>query len=394
MPVDRSTIKTRLNINPLLFENPSKFVTEHAIPVRSIKASGRGKNGSTRKLTMHVLNYKGIIVKLEQFPGYPLTRATIQFNPSVCLYAQNGRVLTLNDFISALALLVSTLNPILSDPEDWTDLVPGCKTGGCAYWHYLELPHQCSDPDGSIFRSFWNVQRSNPNTPIRHWETSIQIGNKRCHEQIAIYYKAPEMVHTGKLPEDLLCEYDDILRLETRLKGGKLVKLIGNDRNTEFIDGKLRLVRFYPSDLFQAHRASFGKLRGVYLSDGALEEGESNQGQLVAIGQLLARCVDQTVTFSYLFDRFKFYTGAKGETARKVRNYALAELSRNSSLSLDSVCSDAAYGNQRQIIVEKQEALVSFFDCEVSADPLIWRAYRPLDQPFIPLTEWPSYLCA
>ena len=100
-------------------------------------------------------------------------------------------------------------------------------------------------------------------TPSRHWPESIKIGGERSKLGFGIYRKAVEMVERGgKLPEGRLEDYRHILRLEVRMKEEKLVKYLGDERAIEEIDGKKRLVRFYPQDPFLALRQSFREMRG------------------------------------------------------------------------------------------------------------------------------------
>ncbi len=123
------------------------------------------------------------------------------------------------------------------------------------------LPAGCADPDGTLLSSFRNLRHHRLTTRTRHWPTSIQAGRHEGALQFAIYQKAIEMVEHGKLPESRLADDSDILRLEARMRGKKLVLYFGNSRNVEVIDGNERLVRFYPGDLVGGHRLSVGDRR-------------------------------------------------------------------------------------------------------------------------------------
>ena len=390
MPVDKTKIKTRLRISPGLLTNPVAYIREHALPVRTVKSSrGTSRHGPTRNLTLDVLTYKGIKVKLRKVTGYPLTDATIDFNPGACLYGHNGRILNLTAFLYALGTL-ATLTPLLRDHEDWVDLIPGLRSGGVAYWSYLEVPFHCTDPDGTLLSGFRHAHR--PRTQVRHWEQSIEIGGKRSELRMAIYRKAVEMVAHGKLPKHRLDEYWHILRFEARLKGKKLVQHLGNERNIEKIDGEDRLVRFYARDLVGEHRAIFSKLVGVYSSNEPLRE-VSPKSQLIPLGRLLARvALDPRTpkTFPELLAVISSYTGASSATIGQIRKAGMAALSSQSSISMDDLFSDAAYIRKFSISNEELETKVSHeIDCP---HPLIYKAYRPPDQPYQPNTEWPSYL--
>jgi hypothetical protein len=395
MPIDRTTYETRLRIHPDLLDDPNAFIRKYDLPIRTSKPSkGNSTRGPTRNLSLDVLAYKGIKATLRTVTGEPLTDVTIDFNPGVCLFGHNGTVVSLNEFLDALAILVTALKPLLSDQNDGVDLIPGVRPEGVAYWSSLEILLQCADPDGRLLAGFRNAQRNNSNIPIRHWPESIVIGGKSSQLQFGIYRKAVEMVARKKLPCEKLDNYQHILRLEVRLKGDKLVDYIGNERNVEEIDGVMRLVRFYPQDLVSGHRTSFSELHGVYHSDDPLAELQSGD-QLSPLGRLLARVAlapGTSQTFQELLAHIRSYTGAPPKTIGAIRQAGIAQLARLSTLSKDELYSDTAYRAQHSIASKELEQKVRHELQDTIVHRLITDAYRPPDQPLQPLTEWPGYL--
>ena len=396
MPIDRTKIRTRLRIHPDLLDDPKAYIRKHHLhQIRTSKPSkGNSKRGPTQNLNLDVLSYKGIKARLRKVTDDPLTDVTIDFNPGVCLYGHNGSVLSLTEFLHALAILVTHLKPLLGTPDDWIDLVPGLRPGGVAYWDYLELFLQCADPDGTLFAGFRNAQRNNGQTPIRHWSESMVIGGKRSDLQFGIYGKAVEMVAKDKLLPEQLASYQHILRLEVRLKGDKLVHYLGNERNVEEIDGVPRLVRFYPQDPVSGHRTSLSDLHGVFGSSEPLETLKPND-QLTPLGRLLARAARdprRSHTFQELLAHIRFYTGVSSDTMAKVRKAGIAELSRLSTISKHELFCDAAYHAQHGIASEEREKKVLHEIEDTFVHPLISDAYWPPDQPFQPMVEWPGYL--
>lgn len=400
LPIDKTQILTRLLIHPDLFSNPETFIRKRSLPIRSMKPTrGRSANGPTNNLTLDVLTYKGIKVKLAKTDGAPLTSATIDFNPLVCLYGHNGRILSASEFLEALAILVTHLKPILRDPDDWVDLIPGLRKGGRAYWSYIELLLHCLDPDGTLLAGFRHARHPDIKTVTRHWPTSIQIGGRRGKLHFSIYAKAVEMVASGKLTESEFRKFKDILRLEARMREEKLVHYFGNERNVEEIDGENRLCRFYPQDLVGGLRKSLSEMKGVYYSPGEQSRETSiGKEQLEPLGRLLAVAALDARTpqsLSELLYLLKVYTEPSTDTIRtigKIRKAALAELSRRSSISLDDLFSDAAYRSQPEISIPDIEQKISRSLKETHAHPLITAAYRPPGQPFQPITQWPGYL--
>jgi hypothetical protein len=395
MPIDRTTYVTRLRIHPDLLDDPNAYIRKYDLPIRTSKAGkGTSRRVPTRNLTLDVLTYSGIKAKLSKVTDEPLTDVTIDFNPGVCLYGHNGTVLSLDEFLEALAILVTHLKPLLSDQSDWVDLIPGLRSKGVANWSSLEILLQCADSNGRLLAGFRNAQRNNGKITIRHWPESIVIGGKNSLLQFGIYLKAVEMVAHKKLPAEQLENYQHILRLEVRLKGDKLAHYLGNERNVEEIDGVMKLVRFYPQDVVSAHRKSFGELHGVYHSDDPLAELQSGD-QLSPLGRLLARVAlapGTSQTFQELLAHVRFYTGARPKTIGAIRQAGIAQLARLSTLSKDELYSDTAYRAQHSIASKELEQKVRHELQDTIVHRLITDAYRPPDQPLQPLTEWPGYL--
>lgn len=396
MPVDKTEIRTRLRIHPELFGNPDAFIRNHDLPIRTMKPSkGRSADGPTQTLTLHVLTYRGIKIKLTRTSGAFLTSVHIDFNPGVCLYGHNGGVISLSQFLEALAILVAALKPLLLDPNHWVDLVPGVQKGGRAYWSCLEVLFHCLDLDGSILSCFRHARHPSIRTSNRHWLTSIKMGGPRSKLAFSIYQKAIEMVARGKLPESALSTFADILRLEVRMQDKFLARYFGNERNVEKIDGNERLVRFYPQDLVGGHRRCFREMDGVYDSLGARSEEIVSEKPTEGLGRMLAVVSLEpgtTQSLPELLTLIEFYTG--GSLSAATKKAARAELSRRSSLSFDDLFSDAAYRSQPGITIPGIEQKIRRELKDTHPHPLITAAYRPTDLPFRPLAQRPGYLRA
>lgn len=394
MPVDKTEIRTRLRIHPELFGNPDAFIRAYDLPIRTIKPSkGRRADGPTQKLTLHVLTYRGITVKLTRTSGAFLTSANITFNPGVCLYGHNGGLISLSQFLEALAILVTHLKPLLLDPNNWVDLVPGVQKGGRAYWSCLEVLFHCLDLDGTILSCFRHARHPSIRTSTRHWPTSIKMGGPRSKIQFSIYQKAVELVARNKLPESDLSTFADILRLEVRMRDKFLARYFGNERNVEKIDGNERLVRFWPQDLVGGHRRSFREMEGVYGCPSSRSEEIVSEKPNEGLGRMLAVVSLEpgtTQSLPELLTLIEFYTGAS--LSASMKNAARAELSRRSSLSFDDLFSEGAYRSQPGITIPDIEQKIRRELKDTHPHPLITAAYRPPDLPFRPLTQRPAYL--
>lgn len=394
VPLDRTKIVTSLRPHPDLLSNPKAYIKNHNHQIRSCKPVRRRKFGrSGWELHLDVLRYRGIKVMLTVENHNQPANITIDFNPGVCLYGQNGRILSLTEFLHALALLVTHLTPLLYDPNDWVDLVPGIRTGGPAYWSYLEIPFQCRDPDGAILAGFRHLRHLKIKTSVRHWPDSLTAGGPRSKLVLSIYRKAVEMVARGRLSVETLPQYQDILRLEARMKGDKLPHYLGNERNIEIINGEKRLVRFYPQDLLLGQRMVFGELRGVFRSN-EIPAASTTNSQRDSMARLLAKVVDDsraTLSLPQLLSLVRFYTGASSKTISPIRDAAEAALSHQSAIVSADLFADSAYDLQLGIASDELELNVLHDLEETLVDPLIHKAYCPPDQPFFPVTQFPSY---
>jgi hypothetical protein len=393
MPVDRTEIKTRIRLHPDFRANPKSYILKNNLSIRTCRPwPGKKAGCKTWNVRLEVLTYKGIGVDLCQASGSAFTDAKIHFNPGVCLYGHNGRTLTLYGFIHALIVLAMHLRPLLANPDDWTDLIPGTKRGGSAYWSFLEVLFQCFDPSGKLLAAFRNLRH--PDLRItRHWPDSIRVGGHRSKLVLSIYLKGIEMVRCGKLPEELLPQFKDVLRIEARMKKEKLIKYFDHGHNVEVIDGDERLTSFFPSYLFAGHRAALTASHGVYSPvepSGDIGSTKPNE----ALGRLLAQVAKDPCcghTFHQLLADLKHYTGAGDTTISDIRKAGEAALSRMSDISSAELFSDKAYASMCGISSPAMEQMIDHSRLSLEIQGVVAAAYCPPDQPLCPFEDFPEY---
>lgn len=396
LPLDRTEITSEAQFNADLLSDPIQFIEAHKLEIRSSKPSRSSRNGHpVSVITLNVLTYKGIRIQIESGARRTLSRVTIHFNPSVVLYGLNGHVITLNEFLDALAILVSCLKPLFANSNDWPCLIPGLRSGGLAYWSYLEVFSHWRDIDGSQLAGYRNLRHPDLKRPPRHWPDSICAGAHKSNLLFFIYRKAVEMNAAKKLSDSELNTYKSILRLEARMKNDKLVKYFGNGSNIDVIDGVERLIWFHPKDLINGHRMAFLELKGVYKSELEIKRKDKIK-PLDARGLFLVNlAADERVpyTFSELLERVIDYTGAdrSGTTITAMRKAGEFELEKRSTITRD-LFSDAAYHRQYSVKNTEVEKLVRHEIRTVIADRLILDTYRPAGQPFDYSYDFPNYI--
>lgn len=370
----------RIRIARKLRHEPESFARTTNLPLRSIKphrAWGTWSSGCG--FSTDLLTYGGVKLKIAPPAADGLSEVTVRLNPGKVLYGHNGRIITYDEFLDAGSIFITHAKHLLEDPDDWVDLFPGLRAGGSGRWTLLELPYHCSDPYGFFLAASRHIHHRNIRTQARHWPTSIKLGGKRAKLQFSIYQKAVEMLaHNKKLPERLLSQYGDILRLEVRLKGKKLVKYIGHDDNVVVIEGKERVVSFFPEYISHGRRTAFGELENVWHSD----EIQELAGQLAPLGNLIAHVASDPRcghSFPALIRQLAFYTrvGSKRDTIRTIRGAGASVMSRRSTLHFDDLFGDAACNSQPSIAIPEIESKVSHRLEDIRRHPLLEAAYLP-----------------
>jgi len=370
---DKMEFTIRIRISRDLRKNPEAFARKTNLPLRSVKRFPTGC------LILKLLTYGGIKLKIAPPAANYLSDVTITFNPGKILFGHNGRILTYDEFLDALSIYVTHTRHLLEDSDDWIDLIPGLRVGGTGRWTLLELPYHRSDPYGFILAAMRQIYHPSIRTQARHWPTSIALGGKRAKLQFSIYQKSVEMLaHNKNLPERLLSQYGDILRLEVRLQGEKLVKYIGHGDNVVVIEGTEHVVSFFPEYISHGRRTAFSELESVWLSD----EIPELTGQLAPLGNLIAHVASDArcgQSFPELIRQLAFYTrvGSKRDTMRTIRGAGASVMSRCSTLHFDDLFGDAACASQPSIAIPEIEYKVSHRLEDIRRDPLLLAAYLP-----------------
>lgn len=360
MPVDRTGITTTAHILPEFLFDPEGYAIRHGLPLRGIhplkvpdKVFGRHRNA----FRFYPTTFRGIevtVIPVDLSTGW--CDLLIKFNPGATLYGHNGRVPSESEFCDALSFLAEAMCPFLVDPGDWRCIVPGLRPDSPASWNFIEILFHCHDRDGLILDHFRNAAHPSIRRPARHWTTSILLPG--CELQFSIYQKTVEMAARGKLSKDELQNFADILRIEVRLKGKKLLHYLGNSGNTSLIDGTERVVRFRGPDLIRAFRDLLGETQGVFhLSEANMISGK----QIASLGQFIAkvsRMPGVRQNFHELLDSLCAHFRASGNTRRRIRKEGLAWLAARSFLTPAALLSDAAMACQPLVVADQIESLV------------------------------------
>lgn len=394
MPVDRSTINTTARIAPALLKDPYQFASQRQIPLRGhhfISVPGRTFGRTRNGIVLHLLKFRGLKVTILPILREGFSNILIDFNPGVILYGHNGRILREAEFCDALAIVSEALSQLLEDPEDWRRLIPGLQPDSPSYWASLEIPLHCQDPNGEFLQSFRNARHPFIRKSARHWETSMLLPG--CNMKLSVYQKGEEMAAGKKLSEEELQNFKNVLRIEVRLRKGKLLDYLGGPGNTSVIDGVDRIVRFHGSDLVEILRQVLGQIRGVFRDD------EKNvrmptTGHLADLGRFIAKeslSPEVRQPFHVLLEAICLDCRVPGKARNQLRKGGLELLSEVSLLGESAQFLNAALPRQPHVISGRLERMTRHDPPPQHMLDAIRRAYSAPSQTFYPHLELSSY---
>lgn len=390
--LDRMEFDTRIRFARSMRRDLDAFAAKTTIPLRSYRRISSAKHaGGSQGFELKLLTYGGLKLTIYPAAQKSLSKLKVEMNPAKMLYGHNGRLITYGELLDAFSVYLNHARSLLEDQDDWIDLLPGLRAGGPGRWKLLELPCHCSDPDGVILAAMRDAVHPAIRKIARQWPTSSELGRKRSNMQFCTYQKAIELFTRGKLPAKLLDLYGDILRMEVRLKGKKLIKYLGNEDTIESVDGDARLVRFTPDLIDSARSQAFRELKGVWQADDA-PQLSAQLGVLGALIALVAKDPRCKYSFPELVAHVAHYTNTKGSDAiRKICSAGADYLSRCSTMNFDSLLGTDALLSQPSIALSEIECMVKHRCEDIRHPALLESAYLPPGCVLSPSKNYPSY---
>lgn len=404
MPLDRCEYVAHVPLYSEFLLNHLSFARARGLPLYAVDDAASRSSSREAKFVFHLFPSRSVTVQVVKEPGQHLAQLTVTATPGRVLYGHNGHVLSQDEFHDFGAILVHYLTPLVSEPSSVLDLFPGLRPGGPTRWTYLELHLHIRDVGGMVFQKLRHASHPDLRVLSRCWEgESIELGRKEGNIQFSFYYKARQMRSKGGHLADVSREFDDILRLEVRLRGPAIAKYLGNGENIEewttttcelirgtFIEKaevEKRLVRFTCQDLFRALRKLFGELRGVWFSDTVL----ADRKPLDEMGWFLASeaCLSGR-SLPELRSLMKIYLGDKWDNTGRIRKAAEAELKRQ-GLRFEELFADSTFQSQPGVSVPAVECCVKYGPEHIGVPWDITQAYTPVGQGFRPHVTFPLY---
>ncbi len=326
--------------------------------------------------TIHIDGFGVIKLHVVKNPGQGWTVHTIAFNPGALYNGHNGHILTEEQFLYALSILIEVVKPLLYDPDDWIHIVPGLHDKSRAWWRSVEIPFHVTDYDGEILSAYSHAKHKDINlTPFnaRHGQ-SVTFANSDDDLMVRIYRKDLQLVEKYRRK---VIDPQPVLRIEVRLKKNKLEQYL-KAGVWKLIDGTLRLISFRPAALQQTYMDVISKFDGCYTRVPAVR-GKKAKARLGRMMGWVATQTDLSIDdqMNYINKRF-----LGGNTARSVSNAkstlrkaARDEQSLLSPVKLEELFSESAWHSQPCVQVTELEAMTQARHLGIGIHPLVAAAY-------------------
>ena len=395
-PVDQTTINTSIRLMDVvggcLPDQLHKLPPDIHPHIRSITAgakSDRNWHAASKKqdqkydprIPSRVISVAGFgVVKLHatRDPVQGWTIHTIDFNPGSLTNGHNGHILTEDQLLRALSVLVAVVTPLLANTTDWIHIVPGLHPQSRAWWKSLEIPFHVIDEDGAVLCGFSNAKH--PEINLKPFNArvgeSITFANSNDTLKIRVYRKDLQMVkkHHGDVADPAA-----VLRIEVRLSGDKLMQYLQHG-TWHVIDGINHLVSFRPNDLRDTHYAVVTRFDGVFTRVPSADGDTDNKWARV-IGWIAFRTgLPIHEPIDYYKDRFLAGNPKKSvaNSMSRLRKSARHELALLSPVSLTELFSESAWNQQPNICVPKLEAMTQARHACVEINSLVAAVYGTL----------------
>lgn len=322
MPIDRLVFATDLPVQADLVADPAIFLDSNKISCADIteKPANLGKN-SPRQLWLSITGNASIRLRIEEVRSGDWRLRKVEFNPGKLLHYHNGRVLDVEEAVTAFGLLCQAVEPLLADGEDIARLLPGCHANSPSFWKEIEIPLHLDDSGDRILAALKNIRHPRiRKKATEHEGESVTIGGKRSKLKIIAYRKDLEMAR------DIDRFYPDahfpVVRLEVTLRGDLLMERLGSSLNVATIRKTPRLVRFSGEDLIRAHKAIVRELKGVVgVQTADVLPTDEKVGRFMA---LVAHRTNEAI--EAWLDIYKRRFDPSGNTLSRLRKAALAEM--------------------------------------------------------------------
>jgi hypothetical protein len=337
--------------------------------------SGERYNPTRATRIIHVDGFDGIKLQAVEDPLQGWMVHTIIFNPGKVYNGHNGRILSEEEFLYAVSILIALLKPLIADEQDETHLFPGLHEHGRASVQSIEVPFHMLDHDGDVLQAFGTAKHKEINLkPSYRWHgESILFTNSTGNLVIRVYRKDIEMKRKRRFR---VSSDQAVLRVEVRLEGDKLEEHFGGG-TWQVINGVRSLVSFRAPDLQAAHHSVMSQFDGL-IPKVPDADGECDQ----KIGRFMGWVSSVSdLTFHRQFDYYsRRFMGSSIErsidNAKSIYHIAARkELALLSPSKIADLFSDDAWSHQPNVICAQLEAMTQARHRDIRIHPLVEAAY-------------------
>lgn len=207
-----------------------------------------------RKFNIHLVRHGAIRLLVERDKDHADWVRSIELNPSMLIYAEKKQPHRIGDLTLALNILSKQISPLLADPLDAQNIIPGLieSEEPIAFWSLIDS--EIVLPEIKVYCLHG---LSHPNTGPAEGvkEDRIQLGDKQ--DDCVIRFKEANWPCDGQMVEGT--------RVRLILKGRILTEEFKAFGTITKIDNTMRLLSFTESGIAHVHQAVMARTEGTYL---------------------------------------------------------------------------------------------------------------------------------
>ncbi|WP_411844993.1 hypothetical protein AAFN60_13970 [Roseibacillus persicicus] len=292
-----------------------------------------------------------------------LVATSVEVNLGKLLYGHNGRVLSEDDILCGISLLVELLAQLFNSRKLALSAVPGLVDTSKSRWTMLEITTHRNDPKQVIFNALRQASYPRVRKKLVEASESIRFGGKRSSTAISIYRKQLEMA--SKYGASKVKKGGEVLRMEVILKNDALVKEFSSlqePAGLRTFDGGVNkspkdgLVSFTFQNLREVHQRVMSRMQGCFQLPP--KEGDRQELTGIFIARAFSAFPSQNEkTLHDLLDLYGETTNASADRMGRVRRAALKELESlgETTIHFGEVFSEESYVNPPAVVVPKKE---------------------------------------
>lgn len=290
MLIRNLTIRTRLPLHPDFVEAPLSFAGQQGVdlvfdvePATDYRKESSQLHNRERverdRSNIHLVRPGAIRLFAKSYDDRSIVWS-IELNPAMLLHGVERGRLSTGDLARSLEILRNKISPLLADPLDVRNIVPGLVVddSSLAYWNKVDS--EILLPEVRI-PSLHDLSHPSTGPAEGTTEKRVQLGDKE--DDCLIRFKKARWESDGPAGTQTV----EGVRVRLILEGPKLITGFRPFGKIARIGDEDRLVAFSESSIARVHRETMSLLEGVCLPI-PLEWSDKSQGKSVTLARTIA----------------------------------------------------------------------------------------------------------